>query len=200
MLIQDVITVSVLTFLVFSAAIFNIMSYTDVVGSVRQRLEMKYGRKIHYDFRHPLFWGESDAIYSVYGFVKPVKPVKHLYRKMKYVHDSISRVLKDFDVSLSVEDFCMFFLKANDNVPAYDFRRYDYYHVDDEGRVVREMFSLEQVIVFVKNDFDAGKVAELYRRGLGFEQVVACYNMPVVWVEKMYDAVDSQKPVFRGMI
>lgn len=197
MLIQDIMTVGLLAFLVLGTIVFSVLSYTDWVSTIYRKATFKYGDVLNYDSRHPMLYDNDSGIYNIYGIKEPVKPIKSLVARQKYVGNVLSGELDRLGVGVGLKDFTRLFLKVNDNLANFDYRRFNYYHFDGDRNLIREMLTVEQVAFFINDDYDLEKVASLYRRGLKFDNIVEAYSMPLDWVDKLYDVSDVQQ--FRPM-
>lgn len=199
MLIQDIMTVGLLAFLVLGTIVFSVLSYTDWVSTIYRKATLKYGDVLNYDSRHPMLYDNDSGIYNIYGIKEPVKPIKSLVARQKYIGKVLSGELDRLGVGVSLKDFTRLFLKVNDNLANFDNRRFNYYHFNEDRSLIREMLTVEQVAFFINDDYDMEKVASLYRRGLKFDNIVEAYSMPLDWVDKLYGVSDVQqfRPVNR---
>lgn len=194
---QDILAISLLAFFALGALVMNVLSDTDWVSNIYRKVTFKYRDVLNYDSNHPMLYDNDLGIYSIYGVEYPDKPIKSLLGRQKYVGKVLKKELDRLGVSVSLKEFTGLFLKVNDNVTNYDYRRFNYYHFDARSKIIRSMLTVEQVAFFVNGDYNMDKIAALYRRGLDFDNIVEAYSMPLEWVDKLYDVSDV--PQFRPM-
>lgn len=192
MQVQDVVTVSIFVFFVSGAVVFGLLSTFDVEGKIEQKAKEYYGKHLNWEFCHPKI--DNDFyVYKVYGVDPPANPISSVIRKQKYIKNMLTSKLHSLKVNVDLFDFTRFLLKINDNYWHYDNRDYDYYHINS-----RRLLSIENAVFFMVNNYDEEKVKKLYRRGLTFEQIVESYDMPLEWVDRLYNVtLQEARPISR---
>ena len=186
MLFQDVLTVGVVGSFVLATVFTSLFFSTGFYDSLRSRVERFYGSDINWDLVHPHLYTNEDLEFTVYNVPVPGKPLKGLVSKQRYIRKHVLAAMDRCGVVLPLKDFTELFLRVNNNNLSLEYKEYGYYG----GRgasLNRVQFSIEQVAVLIGLNADMGKVAVLNSKGLSFEQIVECVEMPVEWSLKLYD-------------
>lgn len=196
MLIQDVITIAVLSLIVVSAIFFSVIGYLDVPSRIVENIAEKNGKEINWDKVYPNDNNMHNFMYSVYGLKAPefTKEYPSVLWVQNYIKKQLKIELKHFSKNVSLKDFTLFFLTVHGNDKlSYErsAKRSSYYDYNDfkHSSVVKKVYpflSLHDVYRMMELGFVADKVYSMALAGLNLEQIIEAYGIPTEWAGRIY--------------
>lgn len=191
MVFQDYVVVFSLIFIILVTILFNVLSFTNIIG----RLECKridfYGKDLNWHLVYPYLYRENIEFF-VYDVDVPKKNISSVVRRQKYIIRHVLDKMKINNIDMSLEDFTALYLRVNNNAIHFSQDRYDYYHSSNNG-LNRPMLSVEQVAYLLNEGADMDKVSLLYKRGLSFNEIVEVYEAPDNWINVLKPSAEFQR-------
>lgn len=184
MLVQDSVIIYFLCSLFATTMIVSFAFKTGAVHKVFTMLTSHVGRSISWDLLDPRLSG--DKVYAVYNVSAPSKPFNGVLKVQRYIRREFKSMLYEAEVNVGLQEFSEIFLRVNSNVYSLD----DGYFFNSQT-VKQSFLTVKEVGMLYSLCADFDNVKVLASKGLNFNQIVECLDMPVEWVLKMYSVETS---------
>lgn len=179
MLVQDSVTIYFLCSLFATTMIVSFAFKTGTVHNIFTKLTSHVGSSISWDLLDSRISGEK--VYEVYNVSVPSKPLNSMLKVQRYIRREFKKMLDEAGVHVGLQEFSGIFLRVNSNVYSLD----DGYRFYSQN-VEQSFLTVGEVGVLYSLGADFDRVRFLVSKGLTFNQIVECLDMPVEWVLKMY--------------
>lgn len=181
MLVQDVVTLSVLGFLAGGALLFSLVFTTGWWSNRVEAFIRKSGEDINWSHLNSL--GMHSEQWKAYG-VPEFKEKVNVFEKHRHIRQALVKTMREHNVAVSIEEFSLFVLHVRGGSVRFN----DYIYETWRPRSSRTsvLFSLDECAKLSAAGFDSDSVFKLAKHGLSFEQVLASKGMPAEWALRVF--------------